>query len=534
MAKKTEHQTFEYRESEIEQAIDYVEKLDISEKVRSLLIACLKTCLSVNALLQNNKALRRLLGRFFGFKSEKSGKNGGGNSSQSQEEKEEEKKKKKGHGRRGYQELENATHVHHPHPELKKGTPCPEEDCDGKVYPLKNPGVYVRVTANPPIQTTVHLTEKFRCNLCEKIFEFLPEEIKNREKYDEKVLTQVIMNKCFCGTAFGRDAALGGMSASVRSELFREADDLLRGVFDILVEQLICDGVIAFDDTKIKIQPEKKGGKKSAWASCFITREVVIYIFDRFHAGIGLSTLLEKRPEELGRMVLLSDALPSYQKYKEGHIDAHCLTHGRRRFVEAEEEDSEYCQLILGLIRKVYEVDSRGKELEDLERLKLHNLESRPIMEQLERETKKALDGESFFPNSQLGKAVKYIAENHSKLGVFLEVPGVPLDTNHVERKIKSPIRIRKQAPIFKTEMGAARTGRMLSITETCLLNDIRPWDYLCWAIKRAREGTPALENTPFVFKQLPEKGQGPKTRYFGREGPLAVMPESDLQTATN
>ena len=535
MAKEKDHQTFEYQESDINQAIALVEKLNIADGMKSLVINCLKTCLSINALLNKNRTLKKLIGRFFGFKSEKK-KNGQINSPQSDtkdKNKDKDKDKEKGHGRRRYQDLENATQVHHSHPTLKKGDPCPEDDCTGKVYPM-NPGVYVRVTAGPPIQTMVHLAEKFRCNLCSKIFGFIPEGIEEKEKYDEKVLAQVVMSKCFYGVPFEREAALGGLSASVRSDLFREADELFMGVLEILVEELISDGIVSFDDTKIKIQPEKKGGKKSGWASCFISRKVVIYILNRSHAGICFQDLLKKRPEDLGKMAVLSDALPCYEGYKKGHIDAHCLIHARRRFVENEEEDSEFCQKIIELIGQIYFIEKEGRKMEDLERMELHKSKSGPIMEQFISEAEEAVKTGKFLPSSGLGTAVKYVAENSSKLNLFMSIPGLPLDTNHVERGIKSPIRIRKTAPIYKTEMGARRTGNLMSIIGTCRLNKIPPWDYLCWAIKRLRGGSPPQDNTPWAFKQSLEKAGESKVQHFARAGPLTGTPESEAQMATS
>lgn len=71
MTKKTNHQTFEYQEIELEKAIAQVEESNLSENLKSILINCLKTCLSINSLLQKNRTLRRLIGRLFGFKSEK-------------------------------------------------------------------------------------------------------------------------------------------------------------------------------------------------------------------------------------------------------------------------------------------------------------------------------------------------------------------------------------------------------------------------------------------------------------------------------
>ncbi len=390
------------------------------------------------------------------------------------------------------------------------------------------------MTANDPIQTTVHLTEKFRCNLCGNIFEHLPDDIKNKEKFDEKVLAHIVMHKCFYGVAFGRDAASGGLSASVISELFKDADDLLFPIFEIVAKTLISDDVIAFDDTKIKIQPEEKGGSKSAWASCFVSRHGVVYILDRRHAGKCFEDLLKKRPKYLKPPVALSDALPAYEGYKKDTIDAHCLTHARRRFKVAEEEGPEFCQAVVDLVGEIYDIDIEAKKVDDIERMKLHQEVSAPIFEQLIEEMEGSLETKRFLPNSDLGRAAKYIIEHQDKLRVFMNVPGVPLDTNHVERKIKCPIRIRKQAPIFKTEKGALRTGRLLSLVETAIHIGVHPGRYIEWAILGSKNKKTAIELTPWAFKRDLEKEQWSLTGNFEREDSKVQRPESQTPMATN
>ncbi len=415
--------------------------------------------------------------------------------------------KKPGHGRRGYQDLINSTTVEHPHPILKPGDPCPDELCDGKVYPLVNPGVYIRITASEPVSTTIHLTEKFRCNLCGETFEECPSDVQNSDKYDESVLAHIIMHKCFYGVAHNRNDG-DAIAASTQSELFAEADDLLSPVFEEVVVALANGDQISFDDTNLKIQPLEKGGSKTAWGSAFIGRDIVVNNFYRYHAGINLKKILEKRSPYLYPPILMSDALPSYESYKKDSIDSHCLTHGRRRFKVAMDEDEIFCQQMIDLIAKIYEVDKRAKSLSDLERQQLHAMESTPVLNKIMDIVQEATEEKKFMPNSELGKAAAYWDEHFNKLTNFIRIPGVPLDTNHVERGIKSPIRIRKQAPIFKTLSGAERTGRMLSLVETCLYNKINARSYLIWALKGRKKGQAAIELTPWMFKRCLETEQ--------------------------
>src|SRR5439155_12588159 len=80
------------------------------------------------------------------------------------------KKKRKGHGRKPASAYAGARKVNVAHPTLKPGDGCAE--CGkGKLYPLKEPGVRVRIVGQAPIQASVYELERMRCNLCGDVLE---------------------------------------------------------------------------------------------------------------------------------------------------------------------------------------------------------------------------------------------------------------------------------------------------------------------------------------------------------------------------
>jgi transposase len=78
-----------------------------------------------------------------------------------------------------------------------------------------------------------------------------------------------------------------------------------------------------------------------------------------------------------------------------------------------------------------------------------------------------------------LGKALQYVRNHWQGLKTFLTVPGTPLDNNAVERALKKFVLWRKNSLFFKTEHGAAVSGIVLSLIESCRLNGGNPWEYL-------------------------------------------------------
>jgi transposase len=72
--------------------------------------------------------------------------------------------KREGHGRNAAAVYIGAQKVQIPHPSLSRGDACPS-CADGKVYPMKDPGVRVRFSGVAPLQAKVYECARLRCGL---------------------------------------------------------------------------------------------------------------------------------------------------------------------------------------------------------------------------------------------------------------------------------------------------------------------------------------------------------------------------------
>ena len=61
---------------------------------------------------------------------------------------------------------------------------------------------------------------------------------------------------------------------------------------------------------------------------------------------------------------------------------------------------------------------------------------------------------------------------------MFLRIPGVPISNNDDERLMKKAVLNRKNAYFFKNEAGAKIADILMSIIETCVLNQVNPYNY--------------------------------------------------------
>ena len=122
---------------------------------------------------------------------------------------------------------------------------------------------------------------------------------------------------------------------------------------------------------------------------------------------------------------------------------------------------------------------AKDLDLSAEERVKYHQKKSQRAMERLWRWCHKMILRRRVEPNSNLGKAIRYLLKHWKELTKFLTIPGAPLDNNICERLIKIMIRYRKNSMMFKTENGAMVGDIFMSLIQTCMNVNIDPFKYL-------------------------------------------------------
>ena len=114
----------------------------------------------------------------------------------------------KGHGCLGAEEYTGAETVQIKLDNLKAKDPCPQVGCDGTVYPLQDPGVFIHITGGPVATATKYELEKLRCNLCGIIYTAkLPENI-GPEKYANSFIAMLMIYKYYAAMPFYRQEQL--------------------------------------------------------------------------------------------------------------------------------------------------------------------------------------------------------------------------------------------------------------------------------------------------------------------------------------
>ena len=84
-----------------------------------------------------------------------------------------------------------------------------------------------------------------------------------------------------------------------------------------------------------------------------------------------------------------------------------------------------------------------------------------------------------------LSKALSYAESHQESLRVFLDNPGVQMDTNHLERLLRCIPMGRKNWMFCWTETGAEHVAVIQSLLVSCRLQDVDPYKYLVDVLQR-------------------------------------------------
>ena len=424
----------------------------------------------------------------------------------------------KGHGHNGADAFTGAEKIEVRHESLQPGDPCPK--CEtGTLYDTGRPGVLVRLVGQAPVKAMVYYLQKLRCNPCGALFTAeLPQGVDPEEKCDPTVGSMIALLKYGYGMPFHRQETLQGnlgipLSDATQWDIVNGQAERVEPVWEELVRQAAQGDLVHNDDTGVKIlelmgersrqaalensaddtaedsaedsvkepAPDRTGMFTTGIVATGDGHKIALFLSGRQHAGENLKDVLLRRAEELPPPIQMCDALSRNLPGELKTIVANCLAHGRRQFVDEADRFPEECRHVLETLGVVYHNDALAAErnLSPEQRLRFHQAESGPTMEELHVWLVRQFDQRRVEPNSGLGKAISYLLRHWEKLTLFLRVPGAPLDNNICERALKKAIRHRRNSLFYKTSHGAHVGDVFMSLIATCELCGANPFDYL-------------------------------------------------------
>ena len=419
----------------------------------------------------------------------------------------------RGHGKKGNAAYTGAGRKKVQHETMHRGDSC--SGCmKGKLYPMKEPAMLLRVHGMAPLSATVWECDRLRCNACGDVFTAPAPEGVGTEKYDESASAMVAMLRYGAGVPFNRIERLQDglgvpLPASTQWGLVDRRAEALTPVFDALVRHAAQGEVVYNDDTSMTVLELGKrtreealaAGESEATANRTGVRtsgvvaqvgehKVALFFTGRQLAGEALEEVLQERLARLPLPIQMSDALSHNLPRELKTIVANCLAHGRRYFVDIVESFPDECRKVLETLGGVYKNDAvaREQKMTAQHRLLFHQEHSGPPMKELKDWMQAQRDDKHVEPNSPLGEALRYMIKHWPALTLFLRVAGAPLDNNVCERALKKAILHRKNSLFYRTVRGALVGDMYMSLIHTAELNDVHPFPYLVELMRHAAD----------------------------------------------
>ncbi len=487
-----------------EQLVELIRRLDrnsLTEADRALIKGVLSAHVWLSKKLQEKEmSLKRLIRSLFQKKTESSRnilKEVAAKTKEEEPEPPPPAERPSGHGRRRGSEYTGARRIHCAHPELAAGSTCPE--ClRSRVFPLKNPGIFIHFKARPPIDADIYESDRFRCGSCGAVFRAPLPVDEPPVTFDPTAKSMAAILRYGAGVPHYRleklqqqlgipisDATLFSLSEQVADAGFM--------VYRRLVVIAAQGKLLHADDTTMRIlalmkEDEEKAGthqRKGIYTTAIISileeREICLFFTGRNHAGENLDEFLKNRSQEIPAPMLMADgAIRNVPKTLQT-ILLNCTTHARRKFVDVYESFRDEVTHVIQELAIIYRNDEKTSDLAltPEERLAYHQEHSRPVMERLHAWCLGLLNERKVEPNSALGKAINYLDKHWGALTQFLKIPGAPISNDVAERLLKRAVLHRKNSMFYLTEHGAAVGDILMTLIQTAARAGVNPFDYL-------------------------------------------------------
>ena len=265
------------------------------------------------------------------------------------------------------------------------------------------------------------------------------------------------------------------ISRATQSVWCGDVADLAEPLYGLMAERVRGSHVVATDDTVMPMQNKEKCANARMWV--YVGDDAGPYnVFDfTLHRGRdGPKYFLEDY-----RQVLLADAYGGYNGVVAGNAitRAGCWAHARRKIIDAEKAAPEIAREAVDLVRALYAVEQRAKNLPADMRLQLRQTGSAPVLNDIR---EKFLSWkQQLLPKHPMAEALSYALGQWDELNVFCSDGAVPIDNNVSEREMKRIVLNRKNSLFVGNARGGRSAAILASLTSSCRRHDVDPQLYL-------------------------------------------------------
>jgi transposase len=263
------------------------------------------------------------------------------------------------------------------------------------------------------------------------------------------------------------------------------AADLLKPLVERMAELVRQSRVIQTADTPVPVLDPGSRRTKTGHLWVYLgdtDRPYAVFDFTPTYSGDGPRAWLG---DYAG--YVQADALrqydPLFDRPPPRPTEVGCWAHARRKFHDARTTDPARAHEAIARIRRLYDIESEIKSLDDPGRLAARQSRARPVLDALyawlEQERSRVL------PKSPVGTAIGYALGNREALSRFTESGFLQIDNNASERALRAIAVGRKNYIFVGSDAGGRSAAILYSVVGTCRRIGLDPLSYLRDVLQR-------------------------------------------------
>jgi hypothetical protein len=288
------------------------------------------------------------------------------------------------------------------------------------------------------------------------------------------------------------EEALGiGISLGSTQKAWEEASAAVETPCQQLSDDLKNQAVLNGDETGHRTHGEKR------WLWVLVAKMSVVF-------KIATNRKAEVLVALLGRAfagILCSDRCPSYAKYHNGRLQ-YCWAHFKRNILGVLElarttEAERFCREALALHARLFRLWHRYRGNATRPREKITRAELMLKMIPIEKKFFALAERHVDSEDREIRKLARALCLNSERFFTFVDHEGVEPTNNLAERALRHAVIWRKIMMGCRSEVGETAVARLLTVAQTCKVQQRPALAYLTDAIRRHRYGQTAPSLLP-------------------------------------
>jgi transposase len=452
------------------------------------------------------------------------------------------RRRRKGHGRRRLPSNLPREKVIHDLPEQEK--PCP---CCGKLRHIIGKQTHEQLDYVPAkVKVIEHIRLTYGCPQCENDASPDGPQIVTADKPLQPIekglaapglLSYVIISKYGDHLPLHRLEQILrrhgiNIARSTMCDWAAQCADLLRPLYDVMVQEVRASKVIHTDDTPVKVQDRSRTQTRTGRFWVYLgddQRPYTVFAYTPSRSRDGPMEFLRDWGKD-ERVYLQADAFGGYDGiYAGGQVtEVACWAHARRKFYDARTSDPAGSTQALAYIRLLYDVEDQARKLAEQtlaqetensakqeapnnpepvragdssdheasvnptsarrlhallveHRLRLRQELAVPRLAQFRAwlESQQAERGGQVLPKSPLGQAMQYAFNQWDALCVYTTDGRLAIDNNASENALRRVAVGRKNWLFAGSDNGGRTAATLFSLIATCQRHQVEPMAYL-------------------------------------------------------